>query len=352
MRHRRLRRVEATRAHGLILVDGLRRLEYRGYDSAGVAVFDAAASIRDPARASASSRTSSGRCATSRSAGSAGIGHTRWATHGRPSRAQRAPAPRRRRRRSSTTASSRTTSRCAPSSRRRGRTIRSETDTEIIAHLIDERAARGQATCATAVRAACARVDGAYAIARARRRPSPSTSWPPRTRRPLVLGLGESETFLASDIPALLPYTRHMVFLEDGEIAVLAARTASSSSTPTAARSSASRARSTGTRSRPRRAATSTSCSRRSSSSRARSPTRSARACVDDRGRRRPRRHRPLDASASSASSRVNLVACGTPARLHGRQVPDRAARAHPGRGRSRQRVPLPRADPGRRRCW
>jgi len=199
-----------------ILVDGLRRLEYRGYDSAGLAVHDgqklrlvrAVGKLRELEKALVANPLP----------GTIGIGHTRWATHGRVSEANAHPhvvgdvavihngiienhmALRARLEQS-------------------GARMQSDTDTEIIAHLIDVEV-RGGKALEPAVRAALAQVEGAYAIAVAYAK-EPQRLIVAKNASPLVLGLGEGETFCGSDIPALLPYTRRMIVMEDGQLGVL-----------------------------------------------------------------------------------------------------------------------------------
>jgi len=200
-----------------VLVDGLRRLEYRGYDSAGVAIFD---------KGSIEVRRALGKLANLEELlrdkpieGSVGIGHTRWATHGKP--AVRNAHPHRagdvvivhngiienyRALRQGLEEA--------------GRFIESETDTELVAHLVDQRVCEG-ADLLSAVRATCESLVGSYALA------ALSASHPDHIvaakngGSPMILGIGDKQSFLASDIPAILPYTRQMLFLEDGEYAVL-----------------------------------------------------------------------------------------------------------------------------------
>ncbi len=199
-----------------ILLDGLKRLEYRGYDSAGTAIFDGTA-IR-VLRAVGKLRNLEKAVGEAKPTGSLGIGHTRWATHGRPSEVNAHPhligdvA---------VVHNGIIENHLALRSRleEAGATIVSDTDTEIVAHLIDQHV-RGGADIEGAVRAALGEVRGAYALA------VMSTKQPDRlviakSASPLVIGLGDGETFCGSDIPALLPYTRDMIFLEDGEMAVL-----------------------------------------------------------------------------------------------------------------------------------
>jgi glucosamine--fructose-6-phosphate aminotransferase (isomerizing) len=207
-----------------ILVEGLRRLEYRGYDSAGLAVHTG----KGVEIVRAVGKLTNLDVALKKQAlpGTTGIGHTRWATHGRPSEANAHPhvagdvavvhngiienhvALRR-------------------ELEAKGVRFASDTDTEIVAHLID-RALAADAGVATgkppslveAVRASLLRLEGAYAIAVV------SSRYPDRVivakqDSPLVLGVGDGEMLAASDIPALLASTRDVIFLQDGEMAVL-----------------------------------------------------------------------------------------------------------------------------------
>ena len=198
-----------------VLIDGLRRLEYRGYDSAGVAVLETGGEtrvVRCRGKLSALEKLLSDKPPR----GTTGIGHTRWATHGRPSDENAHPH------------------RVGPVSVvhngiienhialrdkliGQGRRFSSETDTEIVAHLVDEEL-RKQAGLCEAVRRALRLVEGAYAIV-VMSDQEPGRIVAAKNASPLVLGLGEGETFIASDIPAILPYTRRMMFLEEGEIA-------------------------------------------------------------------------------------------------------------------------------------
>ena len=200
-----------------VLIDGLRRLEYRGYDSAGVAVFDG--DVIDVRRAEGKLMNLEGEIRTSPIDGRVGIGHTRWATHGKPS--ERNAHPHRagsvvivhngiienyRELRSELEAA--------------GRTIDSDTDTELIAHCIEQSLDSGNDLLA-AVREACGRLTGAYALAALSERDPTAIVAAKNGGSPMILGLGEKESFLASDIPAILPYTRRMAFIDDGEFAVL-----------------------------------------------------------------------------------------------------------------------------------
>jgi glucosamine--fructose-6-phosphate aminotransferase (isomerizing) len=200
-----------------VLIDGLRRLEYRGYDSAGVAVFDEGSitvrrAIGKLANLEASLRDSP-------LSGRVGIGHTRWATHGKPS--ERNAHPHR--------AGSVAIIHNGIIENYRmlrveleggGRTMESDTDTELIAHLIDQRIESGD-DLLTAVRAACARLDGSYALGAICESDPTRIVAAKSGGSPIILGVAEKQAFLASDIPAILPYTRQMMFLEDGEFAVL-----------------------------------------------------------------------------------------------------------------------------------
>jgi glutamine---fructose-6-phosphate transaminase (isomerizing) len=199
-----------------VLVEGLRRLEYRGYDSAGVAVLDGG---------DVQLRRSKGKLSFLEELlekqpvrGSLGIGHTRWATHGRPSEENAHPHT------------------CCKGNivvvhngiienyielKQRlsaaGHIFKSQTDTEVIAHLVEE-AYKGDLL--EAVRQTLKQLQGSYAIG-VLASDQKSTFVAARKDSPLVLGLGEHEMFVASDVPALLPYTRDVIFLVDGDIALI-----------------------------------------------------------------------------------------------------------------------------------
>jgi glucosamine--fructose-6-phosphate aminotransferase (isomerizing) len=196
-----------------VILEGLRRLEYRGYDSAGVAVV----SDGDLHR-----RRSVGKlCNLEESlkaeplAGDFGLGHTRWATHGRPSEENAHPhqdctgkivvvhngiienyLPLK--------------SRLAAA----GHRFVTQTDTEVVAHLVES---HYQGSLEAAVRTTLAELQGIYALV-LMHRDEPQRLVAARMGPPLVVGMGEGERFLASDIPALLPYTHDFVFLDDGDV--------------------------------------------------------------------------------------------------------------------------------------
>jgi glucosamine--fructose-6-phosphate aminotransferase (isomerizing) len=199
-----------------VLLEGLRRLEYRGYDSAGIAIFHEGKVVirRSQGKLKELERKLTGE----RFNGHLGIGHTRWATHGKPSEANAHPHK----------AGgvvvvhngiieNYLTLKKALS--REGHTFKSETDTEILCHLIQSHLFKG-ATFEEAVRQALRQVEGAYAIAVLYEGEGDKLIGA-RRESPLILGVGEGESFVASDIPAILPYTRKMIFLEDGEMAVV-----------------------------------------------------------------------------------------------------------------------------------
>ncbi|MGD8317609.1 MAG: glutamine--fructose-6-phosphate transaminase (isomerizing) [Myxococcales bacterium] len=201
-----------------ILLDGLRRLEYRGYDSAGLAVHSQGRI--QIVRAVGKLRNLEKALADQGLPGQVGIGHTRWATHGRPSEINAHPhvagpiavvhngiIENHVQLRSELEAA--------------GVTMSSDTDTEIISHLI-HRETVGGLPMVDAVRRALAQVKGAYAIA-VLSAAEPNRVVVAKKASPLVVGVTRQATYCASDIPALLPYTNEMVFLEDEEIAVLEA---------------------------------------------------------------------------------------------------------------------------------
>jgi glucosamine--fructose-6-phosphate aminotransferase (isomerizing) len=200
-----------------VLIDGLRRLEYRGYDSAGVAVLEGdELAVR---RAKGKLVNLEGSLRERPLQGHLGIGHTRWATHGKPS--ERNAHPHRagsvvivhngiienyRELRAELEAA--------------GVEIRSDTDTELIAHLID-RGVEGGRDLLTAVREACHRLTGSYALGAVCEKDPGALVTAKNGGSPIIVGQGEKQAFLASDIPALLPYTREIVSLRDGDFAVL-----------------------------------------------------------------------------------------------------------------------------------
>ena len=206
-----------------ILLDGLRRLEYRGYDSAGIAVTDGGKI--DVRKAEGKIDRLASLLDQSPIAGSAGIGHTRWATHGVPNDLNAHPHT-------------------DPSGdfvvvhngiienfqslrdalEGEGHDFTSDTDTEILAHLIADEYDAGPTDggLANAVRRAVAKAEGAYALVVLSVR-EPGTIVAVRKISPLVVGLGEGETFLASDIPAVLHRTRDFLIVEDGELVTVTA---------------------------------------------------------------------------------------------------------------------------------
>ena len=197
-----------------VLVRGLRRLEYRGYDSAGVAVaHDGAVAVT---KAEGKLDRLVDRLEEAPLPGRAGIGHTRWATHGVPSDRNAHPH-------SDTTGDFVVVHNGIVENFRAlrdeleasGVEFRSETDTEVLAHLV---AAHYDGDLKEAVRHAIARASGAYALVAMTSR-EPGRIVAARMISPLVVGLGRGETFLASDIPAVLDYTRRFLIVEDGEIA-------------------------------------------------------------------------------------------------------------------------------------
>jgi glucosamine--fructose-6-phosphate aminotransferase (isomerizing) len=200
-----------------ILVDGLRRLEYRGYDSAGIAVANGqgARLVRCRGKLAALEKL----LAVESPHGLMGIGHTRWATHGRPSEENAHPhkagavsvvhngiVENHALLRERLTAA--------------GRRFSSQTDTEVIAHLIDQALIEGAPSLPEAVRQALRQVEGSYAIAVLSDR-HPGEMVGVKKASPLVIGVGQGEMFLASDAPAILDQTREVIFLEDGDVAHL-----------------------------------------------------------------------------------------------------------------------------------
>ncbi|MCL2761452.1 MAG: glutamine--fructose-6-phosphate transaminase (isomerizing) [Desulfuromonadales bacterium] len=198
-----------------IIFSGLQKLEYRGYDSAGICTIENCVSgtVRSEGKL-----VNLEKCLEKRPlAGHIGIGHTRWATHGRPSEMNAHPH------------------KAGPiivvhngiienylqlkeALKEAGHTFKSETDTEVISHLIESRFAISN-NFEMAVREALLELRGAYAVCVLCEK-EPDKLIAAKQGSPLVVGLGNREFFVASDIPAILSYTRQMVFLEDGEMVV------------------------------------------------------------------------------------------------------------------------------------
>src|SRR5690349_9302737 len=196
-----------------ILLAGLRKLEYRGYDSAGLATFgDHHVEVR---RCVGKLDNLAALLKDQPLVGTPGIGHTRWATHGRPSE-QNAHPHRAGKVVVIHNGIIENYLELRAALQQRGRTMASETDTEIISHLIDEQVARG-AGLFEATRRAIRMLEGSYAIV-VLSESEPDRLIAAKTATPIVLGLGDGENFVASDIPALLEHTRRVVFLEDGEV--------------------------------------------------------------------------------------------------------------------------------------
>jgi len=199
-----------------VLMEGLARLEYRGYDSAGVAVLTRGGDLRVRKTKGRVSDLAAGLPARLR--GGLGIGHTRWATHGEPSDSNAHPHT------------------CGPIAvvhngiienaddlraklAADGAEFTSETDSEVLAHLI---AAAGDDSLEGAVRRALTSVVGTYGIAVIDAR-QPDVVVAARNGSPVVLGIGDKEMFVASDLAALVRYTRQVVHLDDGEVATVRA---------------------------------------------------------------------------------------------------------------------------------
>ncbi len=201
-----------------IILDGLRRLEYRGYDSAGIALIEPGGI--DVVRAVGNLDALFAAAGENASEASVGLGHTRWATHGRPSHENAHPHG---------DCSGRISIvlngiienykdlriRLAE----RGHTFTSDTDAEVVAHLIEEHAGEG---LTAAVRAALGEIQGHYAFC-AISADEPDEVVGTRHECPLVVGVGDGEMFFASAIPAFLAHTRRLVVLEDGDVVTLRA---------------------------------------------------------------------------------------------------------------------------------
>jgi glucosamine--fructose-6-phosphate aminotransferase (isomerizing) len=202
------------RAAGPILLEGLRRLEYRGYDSAGIALVTESGELFVEKRAGKLANLRTALLDRTPNAG-IGLAHTRWATHGRPNDLNAHPHV------DCTGAITVIHNGIIENFRElrdgleaRGHVLTSETDTEALAHLVEEAYA---GDLADAVRAALARVEGAYAVA-VMHRGEPDRLVGARQNVPLVVGLGDDEAFIASDVAAILAHTNRVIFLEEGDV--------------------------------------------------------------------------------------------------------------------------------------
>ncbi|HEX9550278.1 MAG TPA: glutamine--fructose-6-phosphate transaminase (isomerizing) [Candidatus Limnocylindrales bacterium] len=203
------------REAGPILIEGLRRLEYRGYDSAGIALVDEQGDLFVEKKAGKLANLTTA-IADRTPHAAMGLAHTRWATHGRPNDLNAHPH---------VDCSGKITvihngiienfRELRDGLEARGHRLESETDTEAIAHLVEEAYA---GDLADAVRAALRRVEGAYAIV-VMHRAEAGRLVGARQDVPLVVGLNGEETFIASDVAAILAHTNRVVFLEEGDVA-------------------------------------------------------------------------------------------------------------------------------------
>jgi glutamine---fructose-6-phosphate transaminase (isomerizing) len=198
------------------LMEGLRRLEYRGYDSAGIAVVDDSQHL---ARVRVIGKVQALQDALDRTPchGSIGIAHTRWATHGAPSERNAHPHMSGDGLAIVHNGIIENHEKLRAELQRAGYTFSSETDTEVIAHGI-HRQLKTASDLFHAVRAMVSELEGAYALAVVSER-DPDRLILARQGCPVVIGLGTDENFVASDVAALLPVTRRFVFLEEGDVA-------------------------------------------------------------------------------------------------------------------------------------
>jgi glucosamine--fructose-6-phosphate aminotransferase (isomerizing) len=202
-----------------LLIDGLKRLEYRGYDSAGIAVITPGRIEVEKAVGRLSALEQ--RLVTHPVHGSPGIGHTRWATHGAPTEINAHPH---------TDDSGRIAvvhngiienyQELRTALEAKGHHFKSQTDTEVIPHLVAQELKDGAPSLEEALRRALRKARGAYALGLLSL-DNPDTVFAARQGSPLIVGLGEGEYFIASDVPAILNRITRVIYLNDGEVAVL-----------------------------------------------------------------------------------------------------------------------------------
>ena len=199
-----------------ILIEGLRRLEYRGYDSAGVAVLNGTGTIKR-LRTVGKVRALQDALDSDPAHGMLGIAHTRWATHGVPSERNAHPHISKDGIAIVHNGIIENHEELRDELKSLGYTFSSETDTEVIAHRIHHHL-KTTNDLFKAVRATVAELEGAYALA-VISQAEPERLVLAREGCPVVIGLGEGENFVASDVAALLPVTRRFIFLEEGDVA-------------------------------------------------------------------------------------------------------------------------------------
>ncbi|HZR45850.1 MAG TPA: glutamine--fructose-6-phosphate transaminase (isomerizing) [Candidatus Manganitrophaceae bacterium] len=202
-----------------VLLSGLKRLEYRGYDSAGVSFFSEGKIVveKKVGKLKNLAESLSARRRESALRG-AGVGHTRWATHGEPNLEN--AHPHRDCAGKISVVHNGIVENYAPLKKKlqaEGHRFTSETDTEVIAHLIEK---HDRGDLKEAVRNAAAEMEGMFAIGVIHAN-DPGRIVAMRRGSPLVIGVGRGESFIASDIPALLPHTQEIIFLDDEELAVI-----------------------------------------------------------------------------------------------------------------------------------